>query len=37
MNGCVVSFSLNGHHLGLDPFSPIGTEEAAVGDFTASE
>lgn len=37
MNECIVSFSLNGHHLGLDPFSPIGTEEAAVGDFTASE
>lgn len=29
--------SLNGHHLGLDPFSYIGTEETAVGDFTASE
>lgn len=37
VNERIVSFSLNGHHLALDPFSPIGTEEAAVGDFTASE
>lgn len=33
----VLFHSMNGHHLGLDPFSPVGTEEAAVGDFTASE
>lgn len=37
MNERLVSSSLNGHHLGLDPFSPIGIEEAAVGDFTGSE
>lgn len=37
VNERIVSLSLNGHHLGLDPFSPTGSEEAAVGDFTALE